>query len=204
MTKKNIKILVLILSLILIAIAIFQISQTYSVFYSMLKGTTEIQIGKWDILVNNTQVTNGFETNFIMDDLNFSTNNKVLGGRIAPGMYGTGEIGIKPRDVDVSIRYDIFLDRSVIDNEYIVLADLVVNNKTKSLVKTAEDTYTGLILLSDLTTNYEDVIELRVDWENNEDNNERDTAVGIRTNTAIMVPINIKFSQYLGEEINAI
>ena len=81
MTKKNKKILVLILSLILIAIAIFQISQTYSVFYSMLKGTTEIQIGKWDILVNNIQVTNGFETNFIMDDLNFSTNNKVLGGR---------------------------------------------------------------------------------------------------------------------------
>lgn len=204
MTKKNIKILVLILSLILLAIAIFQISQTYSVFYSVLKGTTEIQIGKWDILVNNTQVTNDYETDFTMDALNFSTNNQVLGGRIAPGMYGTGEIGIKPDNVDVSVRYDIFIDRSIIDNEEIVIPDLIINNKTKDLILTAENTYTGVILLSDITANYEDVIELRVDWVNNEDNNEKDTEAGIKTNPEIMVPISIKFSQYLGETINAI
>ncbi len=204
MTKKNTKILLLILSLILILIAIFKISQTYSVFYSMLEGTAEIQIGKWDILVNNTQVTTDYETTFTMDALDFSSSVNVKSGKIAPGLYGTGEISIIPEDVDVSFRYDIFVDKTVVENEQIEIADLVVKNKVKNLILTDENTYTGVVLLSDLTVNFEDVIELRVDWTNDEDNNEEDTILGINPITEIMIPITIKFSQYLGEAINAI
>lgn len=204
MIKKNIKIILLIISTILIAIAIFQISHTYSVFYSKLTGTSQIQIGKWDILVNNADVTSDYETDFTMDSLNFSINPRVLDGRIAPGMYGTGEISIKPVDVDVSFRYDIFVDRSVIENEEIEIADLIVKNKTKNLILTDVDTYTGVVLLTDIVTGFEDLIELRVEWTNDEDNNEQDTLLGMNPVTNIMIPISIRFSQYLGETINAI
>lgn len=204
MTKKQIKILCLVLSIILLIIAIFQISQTYSVFYSELHGTSEIQIGRWDILVNNTQVTNGYQTNFVMDALDFTLSPQVLEGKIAPGMSGVGEISIKPQNVDVSIRYDVYFDKSVITNQQIHISDLIVNNKVKPLILTAENTYTGTILFSDMTQNYEDILEFEVEWINDETNNEADTALGINPNTAVMIPITITFSQYLGETINAI
>lgn len=204
MTKKQIKIVCLILSVILLIIAFFQISQTYSVFYSELHGTSEIQIGKWDILVNNAQVTNGYQTNFVMNPLDFTSSPQVLDGKIAPGMSGIGEISIKPQNVDVSIRYDIFFNKSVITNIQIHISDPIVNNKIKPLIKTADDTYTGTILLSDIVTNYEDVIEFEVEWINDETNNPEDTALGINPTTAVLVPITITFSQYLGETINGI
>lgn len=204
MIKKQIKIFCLILSIILLIITFFKISQTYSVFYSELHGTSEIQIGKWDILVNNTQVTNGYQTNFIMQDLDFSNSPQVLEGKIAPGMSATGEISIKPQNVDVSIRYDIFIDKSIITNQSLQISDIIVTNKVKDLIITAENTYTGTILLSDLTQNYEDLLEFEVEWINDELNNEQDTVLGTNPNTAIMVPITITFSQYLGETINAI
>lgn len=204
MTKKQIKIVCLILSVILLIIAFFQISQTYSVFYSELHGTSEIQIGKWDILVNNAQATNGYQTNFVMNPLDFTSSPQVLDGKIAPGMSGIGEISIKPQNVDVSIRYDIFFNKSVITNIQIHISDPIVNNKIKPLIKTADDTYTGTILLSDIVTNYEDVIEFEVEWINDETNNPEDTALGINPTTAVLVPITITFSQYLGETINGI
>ena len=204
MIKKYTKILFFFLGFILILISIYQISQTYSVFYSRLQGSSEIQIGKWDILVNNEQVTTGYTTNFIMNDLNFSSSANVLEGKIAPGMYGTGEVSIKPKDVDVSFRYDVFIDSSVIENEYIEISALEVINKNKDLILTAENTYTGTILLSEMDENYEDVLGFSVTWINDEDNNPSDTEIGRNTITEIMIPIEIVFSQYLGETINGI
>lgn len=198
------KILFLILSLTLILISIYQISQTYSVFYSKLQGSSEMQVGRWDILVNNYQVTNGYSTNFIMNDLDFSTSPNVLQGKIAPGLTGSGEISIKPQDVDVSIRYDVFVDSSVIDNEMIEISALSVTNKTKELILTDENTYTGTILLSELTNNYEDVLGFNIVWINDDDNNPADTEVGTKISTAIMIPVEITFSQYLGENIEGI
>lgn len=204
MNKKYMKILFLILSLTLILISIYQISQTYSVFYSKLQGSSEMQVGRWDILVNNYQVTNGYSTNFIMNDLDFSTSPNVLQGKIAPGLTGSGEISIKPQDVDVSIRYDVFVDSSVIDNEMIEISALSVTNKTKELILTDENTYTGTILLSELTNNYEDVLGFNIVWINDDDNNPADTEVGTKISTAIMIPVEITFSQYLGENIEGI
>ena len=139
-----------------------------------------------------------------MQDLDFSTSPQVLEGKIAPGMSATGEISIKPQNVDVSIRYDIFIDKSIITNQSLQISDIIVTNKVKDLIITAENTYTGTILLSDLTQNYEDLLEFEVEWINDELNNEQDTVLGTNPNTAIMVPITITFSQYLGETINAI
>ncbi len=163
-----------------------------------------MQVGRWDILVNNYQVTNGYSTNFIMNDLDFSTSPNVLQGKIAPGLTGSGEISIKPQDVDVSVRYDVFIDSSVIDNEMIEISALSVTNKTKELILTDENTYTGTILLSELTNNYEDVLGFNIVWINDDDNNPADTEVGIQVSTAIMIPVEITFSQYLGENIEGI
>ncbi len=204
MTKKNVKILCIVLSIILLVIVVLQISHTYSVFYSELKGSSEIKIGKWDILVNNEQVTGGYTTNFTMNELDFSESPNVLEGKIAPGMFGSGQISIKPNNVDVSIRYDITLNDEVIVNEKISISDLTILNSTKTLIKTAERTYTGTILLQDMVANYEDIIGLNVIWENDENNNNKDTELGINPVTGIGLPISIKFSQYLGEAINAI
>ena len=202
--KKNIKIFSLILSLIFLIIAIFKISQTYSVFYSELQGSSEAQIGRWDILVNNEQVTSGHTTTFTMDELDFSLSPFVLEGKIAPGMFGIGTISIKPNNVDVSFRYDITVDRSVITNQELTIPDLEVTNKTKDLIKTGENTYTGLVLLTEIVENYEDIIGLRVEWVNDDTNNEVDTELGTNPITGIPLPISIRFSQYLGEEINGI
>lgn len=121
--------------------------------------------------------------------------------KIAPGMNGTFEINIEPQDTQVSIRYDITIDSSKLSSKSIKLNSIVEKNNDNTIIRTLENTYTGIITLEKINENYFDSIEVTFTWENDEENNEEDTKIGVVENFNLEIPIVITFCQYFGEEV---
>ena len=74
-------------------------------------------------------------------------------------------------------------------------------NNNNEIIKTAENTYTGVIPLEKINKDYLDAIEISFSWENVEENNEEDTKIGTVYASNLSIPITVTFSQYLGETI---
>jgi len=111
-------------------------------------------------------------------------------------MDGYLDIVIDPKNTDVSIRYDIFLDVDYLHNinEAFIITNIEELNGNK-LTLTNKNTYTGII--KDYTKN---TIRIYIKWEDIENNNENDYNIGT-TNQEVEIPININITQYLNEEI---
>ena len=73
----------------------------------------------------------------------------------------------------------------------------------KILTKTAENQYTATIGIDDINLNKTDTIRVNVTWENDisETNDEKDSVLGQKLDTTINIPVQVKVTQYLGEEI---
>ena len=118
MTKK-IKILLLILSL---SLTLSYMSNTYSRYVADATGNVEVLFAKWQILVNDNDITNettsSIEITPVVDE-----NAHVAEGMIAPSSKGHFDIVINPENVGVSFEYDITLD---VLNEN--MPDLMITN----------------------------------------------------------------------------
>lgn len=197
----NFKKVLIILTLFMLGVTVYKIINTYALFQSEMADTLPLSIGRWNIYLNGNDVTNGTTEEFTMDTFNIAQSEYTAGGKIAPGMSGTFEIAICPKDTDVSIKYDISIDDSKLNGQQINLVSVEETNNNKTIVKTAPNTYTAVILLNDITEEYNDIIKISFVWENNEDYNENDTAIGTVYNSKLEIPVTVHASQYLGETI---
>ena len=198
---KKLKLLLIVLSCILTVLTAYIIVKTYAVFESNLSTTAQISVGKWRIAVNEDDVTSGSLHEFTIDNINIDQNANVKQGKFAPGMTGDFQIEILPQDTQVSIRYDIFVDDSDLDSSQIRIGTISETNHNKQLIRTDEKTYSQTILLSQMTNGYSDNINIEFEWVNDENNNQIDSAIGNTYNSTISVPITVKITQYLGEQI---
>ena len=200
--KKNFKRLFIIATLIMAIFTAYEIMKTYAVFYTEISGTASENLARWNILVNNTDITNGTTQQFVMENLNIETKDTVEEGKIAPSQSGSFEIIIDPTDTQVSVRYDISIDKSALTNSKMNLITVEETALSNTITKTGENTYTGVMLLKDIKDSYENKIKITFNWENDETNNKQDTELGTKINSKIQIPIIVKVTQYLGEEIN--
>lgn len=191
----------IILTLFMACVTVYQIANTYALFESQLAGTINTEVGKWNIYINGDDVTNGKTQSFVMDKFNIGGSKYTTEGKIAPGMRGSFEISICPRDTQVSIRYDISIDDTNIEESQIKLVSVVEKTGKNTLIKTGKNIYTAVILLENIKEDYSDDIEVFFTWDNNENNNEQDTKIGTVYNSNISIPITVKATQYLGETI---
>lgn len=136
-----------------------------------------------------------------MNTLKISESQYTKENKIAPGMKGTFEINIDPQDTQVSIRYDIAIDSSKLSSKSIKLESVAEKNSNNAIIRTSENTYTGIIPLEKINQDYSDIIEIVFMWENDEENNEEDTKIGVVENSNLEIPIVVTFSQYFGEEV---
>lgn len=67
------------------------------------------------------------------------------------------------------------------------------------LIKTEENTYSGIIPLEDINNGIKHKIRMEIMWEDNEENSGNDTEIG--KNHQLQIPIIFHAIQYLGEEI---
>ena len=200
--KNKVKILIFVIFLLLI-ILIYKLVETYALFYSELNGTVEIENGVWRINVNNTEVTTGTSVTFNINNITTSSNAHIMAGKLAPGSSGSFIIEINATNTDVSVKYDIMLDEDLLTNSNFVITNIEEINNTGDLVRTDENTYTGVLSLGDIQGNHRARINVEFEWTDIDgtDENIADLAVGTVYNGQFQIPITVHLIQYLGEEI---
>lgn len=199
--KKMVRWLLISVTLIMLIITIYMIVNIYAVFYSEVSGISKSNLAKWNITINGTNISSGITEEFVMNKFNVIQNQNVKEGKIAPGVTGNFEILINAVNTEVSFRYDISIDTSYLKDKKITITSIEEINRNNRLFKTGENTYTGIMLLSDIKNNYTNNIKITFYWENDENNNLQDTSLGTTLGSKLQIPIIVNAIQYLGEEI---
>lgn len=200
--NNKIKVLLMCLTLIMLVITIYVISTTYALFQSQIKGSVVKNVGKWSIKINGEDVLKGTSEEFNMQQFIVDENENTKPGKMAPGTTGSFELSIDPTDTQVAVRYDISIVLDEITNDKVQLIS-VEKDSTNNIVKTAENTYTGIIPLEEIEKGAIDLVKIKFCWENDEQNNIADSEIGTIINSKIQIPVKVNITQYLGEEITA-
>ena len=208
MTRK-IKIILLLLSL---SITLSFMSNTYSRYVVDATGNVKVEFAKWQILVSDTDITNGTTSTIELTPV-IAENEHVAKGTIAPTSKGHFDIVINPENVGVSFDYEISLDvlndnmPDLMITEYSKLPIDYVEG-TKANVKTVEDNLITETLLydnSELEEGEEPFkfkpfkIRVYFEWyegENELMDDEADTLIGAsEEETTLNIEATIKFTQ---------
>lgn len=200
--NNKIKVLLMRLTLIMLVITIYVISTTYALFQSQIKGSVVKNVGKWSIKINGADVLKGTSEEFNMQQFVVDENENTKPGKMAPGTTGLFELSIDPTDTQISVRYDISIVLDEITNDKVQLIS-VEKDSTNNIVKTAENTYTGIIPLEEIEKGAIDLVKIKFCWKNDEQNNMVDSEIGTIINSKIQIPVKVNITQYLGEEITA-
>ena len=182
---------------IMIFISIYEIKNTYGLFESKKEIDIDKSVAKWNIYINDNNL-NTTET-FTIDNFTFQETNTVAKDKIAPGILGWFDILIDARDTQVSIIYEITFDFTSLPSNITVEKIEEINGR--EIIKTGPNTYSNYITLDDINNNVKDTIRVYIKWNNDEENNENDTNIGIIKNNSIKIPVSITVSQYLNDTI---
>ena len=181
-------------------VSLIYLANTYALLETNAKATITENIGKWQIKLNNTDISQGLSNSFNINDLIYTDNANVDDNVIAPGRKGYFDIIIDPTGTDVSIRYDVTLDLSSGDYPSNISFN-VANIDDNSTILSNINTYSGVINLSDIKNNKKVTLRITIDWQNIAANDASDSSMGTTTNSYINIPATVKVSQYLGETI---
>lgn len=118
---KQRKILILFFGIVSLVFSLNEISSTYAKYSTSTKASTNINIARWDIMVNDTHIKNGKEESVNITP-NYIDNPNVTSGTIAPGSVGYFDIKIDASLTDVSFDYDIVVNPS----ETSIVSDLKI------------------------------------------------------------------------------
>ena len=199
--NKNVKKVLFLLIICIFILLIYKIIDIYAVFHSEMNAYVKLENGIWNITVNGEKITTGVETEFTIDEITATQDIHVKPGRLAPGLSGSFEIAINPENTDVSVRYDITLNQEKLENSNVKIKSIEEIEKNYPLIKTSENTYTGIISLDDIKKGVIHKIKMEVEWVDDEKYNENDTKLGSSSIRQFQIPIKVHAIQYLGEEI---
>lgn len=182
---------------IMIFVTIYEITNTYGLFESNINMDVDSKLATWNILINDTNI--GKSETFTIDNFISEEDRTVASGKIAPGTSGYFNINIDPSTTQVSIRYDLTFDFSKLDNLFTITK--VEEKNGYNLIKTGPNTYSNVITLNEIKENKTNNIRVHIKWNNNEENNDKDTEIGLTENNTLNIPVSITVLQYSGEKI---
>ena len=202
---KKFKLLLVIMAL---SLTLCLMSNTYSRYVAGTTGNVEASFAKWQILVNNNDITSNASSNIVLTPT-IEENINVKANTIAPSSTGYFDIQIDPTNVEVSFDYSISLNienenmpdlmitkYSIIDSSYQEGDEIQLNNLTDNLIA-------GSLIFDNTVDNYEFqpfTIRVHFEWYEGSDeqmNDEADTAVGTGDNNTFKIKAGISFNQKL-------
>jgi len=194
--KKNVKRILILLSLIALMFTIYKISQIYALFYTQGKGSINQEIAKWVIVINEKNIVSEQIEEFNLGNFNIIGIN-TSNDKFTPGMSGYFEMEIDPKNTQVSIRYDIIIDNEEAEENNIFLVEIIETEANNTIVRTGENTYTGIIPFTVIDGNYINNIKLTFKWEEDTSGEE----IVLPEILSVKIPMQVKVTQYLGEQI---
>ena len=203
---KRFKILLVFMSL---SLTLSLMSNTYSRYVAGTNSDVQIEFAKWQILVNETDITNNASSSIVLKPI-VEENEFVKQNTIAPSSKGYFDIDIDPTNVDVSFDYEITLEvlnenipdlmitkYSILDSNYNEGDALEINNIENSKIN-------GTLNFDNKTENFKFepfTIRIYFEWfegESEQMNDEADSKVGneaVTNDTNLDIKANIKFAQ---------
>ncbi len=178
----------------------FVFKDTLALFEDNAYGIANNDIGRWVIKLSNQTITSGVSEEVQINNFVYETVSTVTPGNIAPGTSAYFDLVFDATDCDVAVKYDIEFKVDEIDYEDNISISVEALD-SGSTIRTAENTYSGIISLSEIEN--DDVITIRVtlDWDDIAQYNESDTALGEVDGNHLVIPINVHAIQYLGETL---
>ena len=168
---------------------------SYALFESQRTNTSNIEIAKWEIKVNDSLLS-GSSATFTVNNFTWSTSPYVVEGKAAPGLDGYFDIEIDPNDADTSIRYDVTFDFSNLDSDLFTITEIKeIDDKT--IVRTGQYTYSNIISLEDIQDGETNTIRVYIEWVDDEDNNVKDSELGTVLNNQLSIPVSVDVTQYI-------
>lgn len=210
MYLKKIKI---VLFLFLVLVFIIDITTTYSKYISDATGELKTNIAKWQILVNNEDITNNYTstinfTPIIEENINIAAN------KVAPQSKGYFDIEINPENIETSFNYTIeLLPLENSDITDLVITDYAIIAQNTNEADIQKIPYNNTIITNNLiydkeTPNFKHqifTIRLYFCWLDNESssmNDQADTTIGEKAANEeeinFKITANLTFSQYTG------
>jgi len=193
----------MIISMLLIIVTLYNIASSYAKYVTQVSGSLEKQAGAWIIKVNDKDISSKNATKtFTINNLTLLNNEYVVDGKIAPNSVGYFDISIDPTGTTTAVRFDVTLDFSdfeTVEAIHFESACLVVNGEENpsGMMRTARNTYTGVISLADVKQNIITTARLYIKWEDSE----TDIDLGLIQNNQLDLPVEVDVSQYMGEEL---
>ena len=191
-------------------------SSTYSRYVAGTTGNIDILFAKWQILINDQDITSENTSNISITPT-IEQNENVKENTIAPTSKGYFDIDIDPTNVDVSFKYTINLN---INNEeipdlmitkYTILPNDYEEGDTIEYTTLQENIITNNLIYDNETENFNfDPFTVRIyfEWYEGEEeqmNDEADTEIGtkaIKEDLSFTINANISFEQIIESETN--
>ena len=189
----------ILLAIVLVA-AVTVIGGTYSRYISNATVNTTVDIAKWSIKLNGTDISTEPTTKQV--ELTYEANEFVKDTTIAPGTKGTFDIVLDPTDSEVAIDYLLNIDTANISgiasngaNIAITGAKYVIDGQAEASATITNDTITINEGLADVLADNKVTISVTIEWQDN-DSNAADTVIGVAGGT-ITIPVTVTASQHI-------
>lgn len=135
-----------------IAFLYFGAKGTYTAYESIVSGRMDNQVSEIHLKINGEElgVDDELDNSVILDNITW-TSTHTREGKMSPGSTGDLSLELDATGSEVAILYTIqFVDKDVDENKFLTF-DQVTCDRT--IVKTAADTYSGIITLNDILNN---------------------------------------------------
>ena len=194
------KIYILLIGIIILLASII-IGNTVAKYVTSASSNADINIARWQVLVNNEDVTSAATLNNIITPV-FPGNNNIAEGVIAPSAEGYFDIVIDATNTDVSLRYEVTTSA----NEESIVQDLVLSGYSideGERQEIVEDENGNFKIQGDIRYNSQDkdiTLRVYIKWNDDTENgatmsNADDTSTTQEEESVAKVNVNLKFIQ---------
>ena len=203
---KKVKILLVILSL---AITLNLMSNTFSRYVSKATGNIDMAFSKWQILVNNVDITSNNSSSIDLTPV-LEENSNIATNTIAPSSKGYVDIDIDPTNVDVSFDYSINLEvkneevKDLLITDYAILDNNYIEGDQIETIPLEENSINETLLYDNTIDNFKFepfTVRIYFEWyegENEQLDDTQDTEIGTKAaneDTPLEITASINFEQ---------
>ena len=203
---KKVKILLVIMSL---EITLNLMSNTFSRYVSKATGNIDMAFSKWQILVNNVDITSNTSSSIDLTPV-LEENSNIATNTIAPSSKGYVDIDIDPTNVDVSFDYSINLEvkneevKDLLITDYAILDNNYIEGDQIETIPLEENSINETLLYDNTIDNFKFepfTVRIYFEWyegENEQLDDTQDTEIGTKAaneDTPLEITASINFEQ---------
>ena len=184
-------------------------SNTFSRYVSKATGNIDMAFSKWQILVNNVDITSNNSSSIDLTPV-LEENNNIATNTIAPSSKGYVDIDIDPTNVDVSFDYSINLEvkneevKDLLITDYAILDNNYIEGDQIETIPREENSINETLLYYNTVDNFKFkpfTVRIYFEWyegENEQLDDTKDTEIGTKAaneNTPLEITASINFKQ---------